>query len=142
MIFFIFCFGWFKFHYVQMELHYIHYNDFREIYMFKFHYVQMEHLQNYKYPFAQVKFKFHYVQMEQIALSNVLDNCLKFKFHYVQMEPFSFPCPPLQKCLNSTMFRWNEGDVDDEIVDVIMFKFHYVQMEPPLLTFQTSFNKA
>ena len=45
-----------------------------------------------------------------------------FKFHYVQME------------LKKEVVR-NERDNK-------AFKFHYVQMEPPLLTFQTSFNKA
>ena len=65
--------------------------------------------------------------------------------------------------LNSTMFRWNiliEGNLervvsvwiplcsdetDEEVffeIDIKKFEFHYVQMKPPLLTFQTSFNKA
>ena len=44
--------------------------------------------------------------------------------------------------LNSTMFRWNENIIKCVRKINDKFKFHYVQMKPPLLTFQTSFNKA
>ena len=115
----------------------------------------------------RIKFKFHYVQMKLVIenienlpkgkslnstmfrwnnhkknryeeLKEICLNSTMFRWNFLNCFVFFSN----SSCLNSTMFRWNiRNDLKFTIV-LREFKFHYVQMKPPLLTFQTSFNKA